>query len=183
MAAGEAYSLYVEPAAEGANEADGPFSAAREGWKHGDDVAGNEHLIRLGVVSVHDREAREIGGNVEGGLDLRHGAARRQLERGMVAIGTCRQIGLERGEELDLDLHGLALVDERGGGDTELVAGVDTRGFIAVVPPGQLGRGEAVAPGDTAHGLSRFHDMDFRRAGLGSARARYRALPEASLNG
>src|SRR5713226_164467 len=27
-AAGEAYSLYVEPAAEGANEADGPFSAA-----------------------------------------------------------------------------------------------------------------------------------------------------------
>src|SRR5260370_32622896 len=26
--AGEAYSLYVEPAAEGANEADGPFSAA-----------------------------------------------------------------------------------------------------------------------------------------------------------
>jgi hypothetical protein len=28
MAAGEAYSLYVEPAAEGANEADGPLSAA-----------------------------------------------------------------------------------------------------------------------------------------------------------
>src|SRR5207237_1807656 len=27
-AAGEAYSLYVEPAVEGANEADGPFSAA-----------------------------------------------------------------------------------------------------------------------------------------------------------
>ena len=27
-AAGEAYSLYVEPAAEGANEADGPLSAA-----------------------------------------------------------------------------------------------------------------------------------------------------------
>ena len=29
MAAREAYSLYVERAAEGANEADGPFSAAR----------------------------------------------------------------------------------------------------------------------------------------------------------
>src|SRR5580765_4000345 len=28
MAAGEAYSLYVEPAVEGANEADGPFSAS-----------------------------------------------------------------------------------------------------------------------------------------------------------
>src|SRR5258707_14874156 len=28
-AAGEAYPWYVEPAAEGANEADGPFSAAR----------------------------------------------------------------------------------------------------------------------------------------------------------
>jgi len=28
MAAREAYSLYVERAAEGANEADGPFSAA-----------------------------------------------------------------------------------------------------------------------------------------------------------
>jgi len=27
-AAGEAYSLYVEPAAEGGNEADGPLSAA-----------------------------------------------------------------------------------------------------------------------------------------------------------
>jgi hypothetical protein len=27
MAAGEAYSLYVEPAAEGANEADGPLSS------------------------------------------------------------------------------------------------------------------------------------------------------------
>ena len=27
MAAGEAYPLYVEPAAEGANEADGPLSA------------------------------------------------------------------------------------------------------------------------------------------------------------
>ena len=27
-AAGEAYSLYVEPAAEGANDADGPLSAA-----------------------------------------------------------------------------------------------------------------------------------------------------------
>ena len=27
-AAGEAYSVYVEPAAEGANEADGPLSAA-----------------------------------------------------------------------------------------------------------------------------------------------------------
>src|SRR4029450_6531588 len=30
-AAGEAYSLYVEPAAEGANEADGPLSAACRG--------------------------------------------------------------------------------------------------------------------------------------------------------
>ena len=27
MAAGEAYSLYVEPAVEGANEADGPLSS------------------------------------------------------------------------------------------------------------------------------------------------------------
>jgi len=28
----EAYSLYVERAAEGANEADGPFSAPCKGW-------------------------------------------------------------------------------------------------------------------------------------------------------
>src|SRR2546427_3325428 len=34
-AAGEAYSLYVEPAAEGANEADGPFSAACAAGKLG----------------------------------------------------------------------------------------------------------------------------------------------------
>jgi hypothetical protein len=38
MAAGEAYSLYVEPAAEGANEADGPLSAAGGG------TAGHAHL-------------------------------------------------------------------------------------------------------------------------------------------
>ena len=31
MAAGEAYSLYVEPAVEGANEADGPLSSL---WAH-----------------------------------------------------------------------------------------------------------------------------------------------------
>ena len=31
-AAREAYSLYVERVAEGANEADGPVSAADEGW-------------------------------------------------------------------------------------------------------------------------------------------------------
>jgi len=31
MDAGEAYLLYVEPAAEGANEADGPVSAP---WRH-----------------------------------------------------------------------------------------------------------------------------------------------------
>jgi hypothetical protein len=30
MAAGEAYFLYVEPAGEGANEADGPFSSLYE---------------------------------------------------------------------------------------------------------------------------------------------------------
>ena len=31
-AAGEAYSLYVEPAAEGANEANGPLSPIGTGW-------------------------------------------------------------------------------------------------------------------------------------------------------
>ena len=31
-AAGEAYSLYVEPAVEGANEADGPLSAPCASW-------------------------------------------------------------------------------------------------------------------------------------------------------
>ncbi len=31
-AAGEAYSLYVEPAAEGANEADGPLSPTGASW-------------------------------------------------------------------------------------------------------------------------------------------------------
>jgi len=31
-AAGEAYSLYVEPAVEGANEVDGPLSAPCASW-------------------------------------------------------------------------------------------------------------------------------------------------------
>ena len=35
MAAGEAYFLYVEPAVEGANEADGPFSSL---WRRFDDA-------------------------------------------------------------------------------------------------------------------------------------------------
>ena len=97
---------------------------------------------------------------MKGGLDLRHRAAIRQLEESLVADGARRQIGLERGEELDLDLHGPGLVEGRGRGDAEPVAGVNTRGFGEIVPPGQLGRGEAVAPGDAAHRLARLHDVD-----------------------
>src|SRR5216684_1558550 len=52
-AAGEAYSLYVEPAVEGANEADGPFSAACEG-----------SLIGLDVVAV--AAGAELHAGVEG---------------------------------------------------------------------------------------------------------------------
>jgi hypothetical protein len=95
---------------------------------------------------------------MKSGLDLRHRAAIRQLEESLVADGARRQIGLERGEELDLDLHGPGLVDGRG--DAEPVAGANTRGFVEIIPPGQLGRREAIPPGDAAHRLARLHDVD-----------------------
>jgi hypothetical protein len=120
-----------------------------------------EDLVRRGVVSVHHGKTWEIVGNMEGGLDLRHRAATRQLEEGLVADGVRRQIGLERGEELDLDLHGPGLVEGRGRGDAEPVARANTRGFVEIVPPGQLGRGEAIPPGDATHRLARLHDVNF----------------------
>ena len=97
---------------------------------------------------------------MKGGLDLRHRAAIRQLEESLVADSARRQIGLERGEELDLDLHGPGLVEGRGRGDAEPVAGANTRGFVEIIPPGQLGRREAIPPGDAAHRLARLHDVD-----------------------
>jgi len=134
--------------------------AAREGGKHGDDVTGSKDLVRRGVVSIHHGKTWEIVRNMEGGLDLRHRAAIRQLEESLVADGVWRQIGLERGEELDLDLHGPGLVEGRGGGDAEPVAGPNARGFVEIIPPGQLGRREAIPPGDAAHRLARLHDVD-----------------------
>jgi hypothetical protein len=113
-------------------------------------------------VSVHHGKTWEIVGNTEDGLDLRHRAAIRQLEESLVADGVRWQIGLERGEELHLDLHGPGLVEGRGGGDAEPVAGANTRSFVEIIPPGQLGSRETIPPGDAAHRLARLHDVDVR---------------------
>src|SRR5207244_12939218 len=60
-AAGEAYSLYVEPAAEGANEADGPFSAADLVFAGGRTLGGN---LRPLDGSVADG-LEQLEGNLE----------------------------------------------------------------------------------------------------------------------
>src|SRR6267142_1484070 len=75
-AAREAYCLYVERAAEGANEADGPFSAACKEDLHGDDserqgkglprpAPGPRHIPdrkRVGCrLRAHSRRARLPG--------------------------------------------------------------------------------------------------------------------------
>ena len=56
-AAREAYSLYVERAAEGANEADGPFSAAcveeEAALEDGDRAPSDPHPLRPPVRHVH----------------------------------------------------------------------------------------------------------------------------------
>src|SRR5258705_12485068 len=57
-AAGEAYFLYVEPAAEGANEADGPLSASRALQEAAESAA-----------VVEERLAAVVAARVEG-LDL-----------------------------------------------------------------------------------------------------------------
>src|SRR5215470_7274595 len=66
MVAREAYSLYVERAIEGVNEADGPFSAALLAVGAGQDsVQQNVHarrrVVELGVLSLVVRDAVAAG--------------------------------------------------------------------------------------------------------------------------
>src|SRR5262249_42787082 len=65
-------------------------SASRPGRKNGNDVAGSQGLIRRGVAPVDHGEAGEVVGNMESGLDVRHRAAVRKLEKNMVADGVRR---------------------------------------------------------------------------------------------
>src|SRR5678816_4946791 len=65
-AAGEAYLLYVEPAAEGANEADGPLSSLEPQVDLGLELA-EETERRLVVERKHlgEEDARDVPGAID----------------------------------------------------------------------------------------------------------------------